>query len=97
MANGVHDKIAEALAAKKGVEYRSDKGIDVKTATQAIEVEVDPSKFKEGIRQLQGTDKNRYLAVPTRYKKEALEATEGLKTGVMTQSGKIVKRARTHV
>lgn len=94
MANTLHDQIAKKIATKKDVEYKSDKGIDVKTSTQAIEVEVDPNKFKEGIRQLQGTDRARYLAVPTKHKKEALEATKRLKTGVMLPSSKIVKRAK---
>jgi len=87
-----HDKIAKEIAEKKGAEYNSDKGIDIKTPTQAIEVEVDPTKFKEGVRQLQGTNKIRYLAVPNELVKEALKYTESTRVGVMNEHGKIKKR-----
>lgn len=87
-----HDKIAKEIADKKGTVYRSDKGVDVKTPTQAIEVEVDPGKFKEGARQLRGTTKARYLAVPNKLVKEAIEYTEGTGIGVMNEHGKIKKR-----
>jgi len=89
-----HDKIAKEIAAKKGVEYRSDKGIDIKTSTQAIEVEVDPGKFKEGVRQLQGTDKARYLAVSNKIVRDAKEYTKDTGVGVMNEHGKIKKQAR---
>jgi hypothetical protein len=88
-----HDKIAKEIAEKKGAEYHSDKGIDIKTPTQAIEVEVDSEKFKEGVRQLQGTNKARYLAVPNELVKEAKEYTQGKSVGIMNEHGKIRKRA----
>jgi len=87
-----HDKIAKEIAERKGAEYNSDKGVDIKTPTQAIEVEVDPEKFKEGVRQLQGTNKIRYLAVPNELVKEAREYTKGIGVGVMNEHGKIKKR-----
>ena len=87
-----HDKIAKEIAEKKGVEYNSDEGIDIKTPTQAIEVEVDLGKLKEGVRQLQGTNKIRYLAVPNELVKEALEYTKDTRVGVMNEHGKIRKR-----
>ena len=89
-----HDKIANAIADRKNSEYHSDKGVDIRTATQAIEVEIDAGKFKEGVRQLQGTPKARYLAVPNELVKEAIGYTKGTGVGVMNQRGDIKKRAR---
>lgn len=89
-----HDRIAKEIADKKDTEYHSDRGVDVRTSTQAIEVEVDPAKFKEGVQQLRGTDKARYLAVPNELVKEAIGYTEGTGVGVMNEHGRIKKRAR---
>ena len=88
-----HDRIAQQIADKKGTEYHSDKGVDIRTSNQAIEVEVDPSTFKEGLRQLQGTNKARYLAVPNDLVREAIDYTSGTGVGVMNERGKIKKRA----
>lgn len=88
-----HDKIAEKVANRHGGEYDPSKGADVVTGGKAIEVEVDPGKFSEGKRQLQGYQKSRYLAVPDEYVPDAKEATEGTKIGVMNERGKIVKPA----
>ena len=68
--------------------------MDVRTATQAIEAEVDPGKKKEGVRQLQGTDRARYLAVPKQLAKDALDYTQGTDVGVMNEHGRIRKRAQ---
>jgi len=87
-----HDKIAKEIATKKETEYHSDKGIDIKTPTQVIEVEVGPEKFKEGVKQLQGTNKIRYLAVPNKLVKDAIEYTKDTGVGVMNEHGKIRKR-----
>jgi hypothetical protein len=89
-----HDRIAKEIAGKKGAEYHSDRRVDIRTATQAIEVEVDANKLKEGVRQLQGTSKSRYLAVPNNLVKEAIEYTTRTGVGVMNEHGKIKKRAR---
>ncbi|MBM3332746.1 hypothetical protein FJY68_13020 [candidate division WOR-3 bacterium] len=89
-----HDRIAKEIAAKKGTVYHPDKGVDIRTPKQAIEVEVDPDKFKEGVRQLQGTDKARYLAIPNDLVKDAKEYTKGTGVGVMNEHGTIKKRAR---
>jgi hypothetical protein len=62
-----HDRIAKEIAEKKGTEYHSDKGVDIRTPSQVIEVEVDPATFKEGVRQLRGSSKARYLAVPNEH------------------------------
>ena len=89
-----HKKIAEKIAKIKGVEYHSDKGIDVPTKNQAIEVEVDPLAFGHARKQLAGTTKTPYLAVPFELKKEALEATKGTRFGVMVPTTRIIKRGR---
>lgn len=88
-----HDKIAKQIAALKRAIYHSDKGVDIRTATQAIEVEVDAKTLKEGVRQLQGTKKARYLAVPNKLVKDTKEYTKGTGVGVMNEKGKIKKRA----
>ncbi len=88
-----HDRIAKEIAEKKGTEYHSDKGADIRTPRQVIEVEVDAATFKEGVRQLQGSSKARYLAVPNELVEEAIEYTEGTGVGVMNERGKIKKRA----
>lgn len=89
-----HDRIAKNIAVKKGTEYHPHKGVDVRTSTQAIEVEIDSNKFKKGVRQLQGTEKARYLAVPNDLVREAIKYTEGTGIGVMNENAKIKKRAR---
>lgn len=88
-----HDRIAKEIAEKKGTMYHSDKGVDIRTSTQAIEVEIDANKLKEGVGQLQGTKKARYLAVPNKLVKEAIDYTSGTGVGVMNEHGKIKKRA----
>ncbi len=89
-----HDRIANEIADRKGTVYHSDRGVDIRTSTQAIEVEVDAGKLKEGVRQLQGSSKARYLAVPNDLVQEAIEYTEGKGVGVMNEHGRIRKRAR---
>ena len=89
-----HDRIAKQIAERKGTVYHDDRGVDIRTPTQAIEVEVDPGKFKEGVRQLQGSGKARYLAVPNDLVEEAIDYTEGSGVGVMNEHGRIRKRAR---
>jgi len=89
-----HDRIANEIADKKDTVCQSDKGVDIRTPTQAIEVEVGAGKLKEGVRQLQGSGKARYLAVPNDLVKEAIEYTEGTGVGVMNEHGRIRKRAR---
>ncbi|OGY45032.1 MAG: hypothetical protein A2729_01480 [Candidatus Buchananbacteria bacterium RIFCSPHIGHO2_01_FULL_39_14] len=89
-----HDRIAKEIAEKKGVEYHSDKGVDIRTSSQVIEVEVDANKLKESVSQLQGTNKARYLAVPNELVKEAIDYTTDTGVGVMNEHGKIKKRAR---
>lgn len=89
-----HDRIAKEIANRKDTEYHADKGVDIRTSNQAIEVEVDPATFKEGLRQLRGSTKSRYLAVPNELVEDAIDYTEGTGVGVMNEHGKIKKRAR---
>jgi hypothetical protein len=89
-----HDRIAKEIAERRGTEYHPDRGVDIRTSTQVIEVEVDPGTFKKGVQQLQGTDKARYLAVPNELVRDAIEYTEGTGVGVMNEHGRIKKRAR---
>jgi hypothetical protein len=94
MGNSKHDRIAERVAKRVGGEYNPDRGADVAGGGQVTEVEVDPGKLKEGIRQLQGYKQPRYLAVPNELVPEAKEATRGTQIGVRTETGRIVKPAR---
>ncbi len=89
-----HDKIANEIAEKKGTVYHTEKGADIRTPGQVIEVEVDAEKFKEGVRQLRGYQRAGYLAVPNRLVREAIEYTKGTGVGVMNEHGKIRKRSR---
>lgn len=73
--------------------YHAHKGVAIRTPTQAVEVEVDAGKLKEGVRQLQGSSKARYLAVPNELVEEAIEYTSGTRVGVMNKHGRIRKRA----
>jgi hypothetical protein len=90
-----HDKIAEAIAKARGGTYDSNKGADVRNAREAIEVGTDPAQVKAEMRQLQGYNKKRYVAGPQDFVKAAMESTKGTKIGVMTQSGRVVKPAKT--
>src|SRR6266568_2921548 len=90
-----HDRIAKEIAQKKGTEYHDDRGVDIRTSKQAIEVEVDPNTFREGVRQLRGSSKARYLAVPNEIVQDAIEYTEGSGVGVMNEHRRIRKRARS--
>jgi len=93
MSNTVHDKIAEKLAKKFNTEYKSNKGIDVVTKNRAIEVETKPGSISQGISQVVKSSKARYLAVNKQNIQNALEATDGTGIGVMSQTGRIIKKA----
>ncbi len=94
MESRQHKIIANRIARIKGSEYHSDKGIDVRTGTQAIEIEVDPNAFGYAKQQLAGSTKAPYIAVPNKLVKSALEATGGTRFGVMNESAKIFKVGR---
>lgn len=88
-----HDRIAKEIAERKNTVYHPHKGVDIRSSAQAIEVEVDAGKLKEGVRQLQGSTKARYLAVPNELVKAAKDYTNGTGVGVMNEHGAIKKRA----
>jgi len=93
MADTIHDKIAKRLARKFGTEYKSDKGIDIVTAEKVIEVETKKQSLSQGIKQVQRSQKPRYLAVTKQLKNAAIKITEGSGIGVMGPTGVIVKKA----
>lgn len=88
-----HDKTAESLASKEGVEYNKGQGPDVNSGRRAIEVETADTA-RDGLRQLQGFNKPVYIAgADAEATKAALEATQDTTVGVMNSQGKIVKRS----
>lgn len=92
MANTIHDKIASNLARKFDTEYHSDKGVDLRTPTRAIEVESHKEALPHAKQQLAGTTRTPYIAVPKPIIKDALEATKGSRFGVMSDTGRVIKR-----
>lgn len=93
MGKSKHDRIAEEIAKKKGGEYNPNEGADVVTKREIIEVETDQDTLSDGIRQLQGYKKPRYLAVPNEIVSDAIEKTKNIKVGVMDEKGNIRKPA----
>lgn len=89
-----HKELAEKIAKIKGSEYHSEKGIDIRTLNQAIEVEISRKAFAHAKQQLAGTTKTPYLAVPNPIVKEALKYLNGTRFGVMNDKGRVIKRGR---
>ena len=88
-----HDKTAERLARREGVEYNEGQGPDVNSARRAIEIETADT-VRDGLRQLRGFNKPVYLAgADAEATKAAVEAAQGTTVGVMNSQGKIVKRS----
>ena len=92
MESRQHKQIANAIARIKKTEYHDDQGVDIRTKTQAIEVEVDPKAFGHAKQQLAGSTRAPYLAVPSKLVKQALESAQGTRFGVMNQRARIFKR-----
>jgi len=88
-----HDDIAKNLARKFNIDYKSDKGIDLVTSNRAIEVETKKAGIYQGIKQIEKSNKSRYLAVNKININNALEATKNTGIGVMNETGKIIKKA----
>jgi len=88
-----HDEVANKLAKKFNTEYKSNKGIDLVTLKQVIEVETKKAGINQGIKQVEKSSKARYLAVNKINISNALKATQGTGIGVMNERGKIIKRA----
>lgn len=93
MAMTKHDEIAEKLAKKFNTEYKSPKGIDLVTQNRVVEVETKKSGIYQGIKQVEKSSKARYLAVNKINVNNALDATQGTGIGVMSETGKIIKKA----
>ena len=93
MTKSLHDKIAENLARKFKTEYKSDKGIDIVTRNKAIEVETKKESLPQGIKQIAKSQKARYLAVNKQNVTNALQETKNTGVGVMSQTGRIIKKA----
>jgi len=93
MAMTKHDEIAEKLAKKFNTQYKSQKGIDLVTQDRVIEVETKKEGIYQGIKQVEKSSKARYLAVNNININNALQATEGTGIGVMSETGKIIKKA----
>lgn len=89
----VHDQIANKLAKKFGTGYKSDEGIDLVLPNRVIEVETKKAGIQEGIKQVERSEKARYLAVNKINVNNAIFATQGTGIGVMNQTGRIVKKA----
>lgn len=93
MADTIHDIIAKRLARKFGVKYKSDEGIDIVTPQKVVEVETKNTSLSQGIKQVQRSQKPRYLAVTKQLKNAAIQATKGTGIGVMGPTGVIIKKA----
>ena len=89
----IHDQIAEKLAKKFKTEYKSDKGIDLVLPKKVIEVETKKAGIQQGIKQIQRSNKARYLAVNEINIVNAIAQTYGTGIGVMGPTGKIYKKA----
>jgi len=94
MGKSEHDKIAESLAEKEGVEYNQGKGPDVKSKKRVIEVATHDSDIDESTKQVIRYQKPKYLATPKRKVPKAIDSTRGTGIGVMDDKGKIIKRSR---
>lgn len=88
-----HDEIAKKLAKKFNTEYKLDKGIDLVTSSKVIEVETKKEGIYQGIKQVEKSAKARYLAINKININNALEVTLGTGIGVMSETGKIIKKA----
>lgn len=93
MYKSKHDQVAEKLANKFHTEYKSDKGIDIVTSKRVIEIEVKKAGLDHGINQIVRSSKPRYLAVSKQLEKLALDKTRKSGVGVMSETGRIIKKA----
>ena len=88
-----HDEIANKLAKKFNTEYKSDKGIDLVLRDKVIEIETKKNSLSQGIGQVVKSQKARYLAVNKININNAFEETKGTGVGVMSDTGRIIKKA----
>ncbi len=88
-----HDKTANRIAKKEGLDYNRGPGPDIIGARRIIEVETEKS-VPEGLRQLRGFKKPVYIAgADAAAVKKALETTKGTTVGVMSPTGKVLKKS----
>ena len=93
MGQTKHDRTAERIARKERTTYNQGQGPDIQTPRRAIEVE-PANTIPDGIRQLQGFKKPVYIAgADPKATDAAVEATEGTTVGVMSHTGRVVKRS----
>jgi len=92
MARSKHDEVAERIAKQEGTTYNQGPGADIQSRRRVMEVE-NPQTIGDAARQLAGYQKAAYV-VPTDPKAvpKAVEHYQNTTIGVMSPSGKIVKR-----
>ena len=89
-----HDRIADRLAKKLKTKHLRE-GVDIKVRDKAIEVAATDSDIHQSLGQLRRSRKTKkYLVVPQRKIKKAVELTKDSGIGVMSPSGRIVKKPR---
>jgi hypothetical protein len=93
MYKSKHDQVAEKLANKFHAKYKSDRGIDIVTSKRVIEIEVKKAGLDQGLNQVMRSSKPRYLAVSKQLERPALDKTRNTGVGVMSETGRIIKRA----
>lgn len=93
MTQNKHDQVANKIAKREGTEYNKGPGADIQGSRRIIEIET-PGTITDASQQLKGYRKPVYI-VPTDYKAvpKALEHYKGTTIGVMTPTGRIVKRS----
>ncbi len=87
-----HDRMARQIARRYGDEYNPGRGPDIRAPSLVVEVGTDPAKVREEMRQVANYQRRRYVAGPRPFVRQALQATHGTGIGVMTGTGRIVKR-----
>lgn len=88
-----HDRAARAIAKKVGGRYAPATSPDVKGKRARVEVKSKASEITKALRQLGGGAGPAYVALPRSEHSAARKRLRGLKTGLMTHSGRVVKRS----
>jgi len=93
MSGNKHDKVAGRIAQQQGTHYNRGQGADVRSPKRAIEVETART-IGDAARQLAGYQKPVYIAgADAEATKKALEHYKDTTIGVMSPSGKILRRS----
>lgn len=94
MGKSRHDRMVKKIAKKRGGRDIR-KGVDLRPKDYAIEIAVSDSDLYQSMGQLKRSRKQKkYLAVPSEFRKKALELTKNTGIGVMDGNGNILKRSR---